>query len=190
VDTGGAWRTLSRVAEELSQHELERYAEQIERIGVEAQRRLKEARAIVIGASAAGCAAAAHLASCGVGYVAVVDGGAVAPADLLAQSVLYTPDLGANRAEAVAAKLGVLNTGTQAESYPVAVDEANAQAILIGHDVALDCGADLPLDATSSATGVALVTAQGEAAVDGLRAADDALALLAAPAQATQGAPA
>jgi sulfur-carrier protein adenylyltransferase/sulfurtransferase len=178
------------VAEELSEHELERYAEQIERIGVEAQRRLKQARAIVIGASAAGCAAAAHLTSCGVGYVAVVDGGAVAPADLCAQSVLYTPDLGANRAEAVAAKLGILNPGTQAESYPVAIDEANAEAILIGHDVALDCGAGLALDAASGATGVALVTTQGEGAVDGLRTADDALALLAAPAQAAEGVPA
>jgi len=76
------------VAEELSEHELERYAEQIQRIGVDAQRRLKEARAIVLGAGAAGGGAAAHLASCGVGYVAVVDGGVVAPADLCAQSIL------------------------------------------------------------------------------------------------------
>jgi molybdopterin/thiamine biosynthesis adenylyltransferase len=178
------------VAEELSEHELERYAGQIQRIGADAQRRLKEARAIVLGAGAAGGGAAAHLASCGVGYVAVVDGGVVAPADLCAQSVLYTPDLGANRAEAVAAKLGVLNPGTQAESYPVAIDEANAHAILIGHDVALDCGAGLPLEAPSAAAGIALVTSRGEAVVDGLRAASEALALLTAPAQATQGAPA
>jgi len=80
--------------------------------------------------------------------------------------------------------------GTQAESYPVAIDEANAHAILIGHDVALDCGAGLPLEAPSAAAGIALVTSQGEAAADGLRAAAEALTLLTAPAQATQAAPA
>ena len=124
---------------ELSESERERYSEQIERIGVEAQRRLKAARAIVLGAGAPGSAAAAQLVSSGVGYVGVVDGGVVGRADLCGQSLLYTPDVGANRAEAVAAKLGVLNTDTQAESYPVDVEEANARAILIGHDVALDC---------------------------------------------------
>jgi adenylyltransferase/sulfurtransferase len=167
------------VATELSEHELERYAEQIARIGRAAQQRLKEGRAIVIGARAAGSAAAAQLASCGVGYVGVVDGGTVARADLCGQSVLYTPDLGASRAEAVATKLGVLNPETRAESYPVAVDAANCQAILMGHDVALDCGAGLPLAEACSASGVALVTAAGSAALDGLRAADEALRLLA-----------
>jgi adenylyltransferase/sulfurtransferase len=176
------------VAAELSEQELERYAAQIERIGADAQVRLKGARAIVVGARAAGATAAAHLVSCGVGYVGVVDGGAVEPADLCGQSVLYTPDVGSNRAEAVVAKLVFLNTGTQAESYPVDVDEANARAILIGHDVALDCGAGLPLEEACAATGVALVGARSGTALDGLRAADDALALLAAPAPAAHGA--
>jgi molybdopterin-synthase adenylyltransferase len=190
ADTGGAWRTLNRVAEELSERELERYAEQIERIGIDAQRRLKGARAIVLGARATGSAAAAHLVACGVGYVGVVDGGAVAPADLCGQSVLYTPDVGSNRADAVVAKLAILNTGTQAESYPVDVEGANAAAILMGHDLALDCGAGLPLEEACDANGVALVIAQGSAARDGLRAAEEALELLAAPAQTRQGAPA
>jgi molybdopterin/thiamine biosynthesis adenylyltransferase len=112
----------------------------------------------------------------------------VAVGDLCAQSMLYTPDVGSNRAEAVTAKLGVLNPGTRAESYPVDMDEANHHAILMGHDVALDCGAGLPLEAACSANGVALVTARGTAAVDGLRAADEALEVLTAPARTTEGA--
>jgi molybdopterin/thiamine biosynthesis adenylyltransferase len=176
------------VAEELSQDEQERYAEQIERIGPAAQRRLKGARAIVVGVRAAGSTAAAQLASCGVGCVAVVDGGTVVAGDLCGQSVLYTPDLGANRAEAVAAKLGVLNPATRAESYPVDVDAANGDAIVMGHDVALDCGAGVALDEACRANEVALVRAGGSTALDGLRAADEALQLLAVPAPATEGA--
>jgi molybdopterin/thiamine biosynthesis adenylyltransferase len=179
------------VSTELSESERERYAEQIERIGVEAQQRLKGTRAIVLGTRAAGSAAAAHLVSSGVGYVAVVDGGAVERADLCGQSVLYTPDVGANRAEAVAAKLGILNTDTQTESYPVHVEEANAHAILTGHDMALDCrGGGLPLEETCRATGVALITAHGGTASDGLHAAEQALELLAAPAPVSEAAPA
>jgi molybdopterin/thiamine biosynthesis adenylyltransferase len=178
------------MATELSDQELERYAAQIERIGLAAQQRLKDARAIVIGAGAAGSTAAAHLISCGVGYVAVADGAAVCLGDLCAQSMLYTPDVGSNRAEAVAAKLGLLNTAARAESYPVDVEEANGHAILMGHDVALVCASGAPVEEAGRATGVTLVTAPGGAARDGLRAAEEALSLLATPAPAAQGAPA
>ena len=180
------------MAEELSEHELERYAEQIERIGVDGQRRLKApARSCSVRARPAS-AAAAQLASAGSGYVAVVDGGAVAPADLCGQSVLYTPDVGANRAEAVAAKLGILNTATQAESYPVDVDDANAprdpdrprrRARLPVTGLALEA-------ACARRPASRLLSARGGPPRDGLRAADEALELLAARAPATQGAPA
>jgi molybdopterin/thiamine biosynthesis adenylyltransferase len=176
------------VSTELSESERERYAEQIQRIGVEAQRRLKGARAIVLGARASGSAAAAHLVSSGVGYVGVVDGGNVDRADLCGQSLLYTPDVGSNRADAVAAKLGVLNTDTQAESYPVAIEEANADAILFGHDVAVDCRGGISLEKACHSTGVALVIADGSRAFDGLRAAEQALEMLAAASEVAEGA--
>jgi tRNA A37 threonylcarbamoyladenosine dehydratase len=182
VDAGGASPTLCGVPSQLSESESERYAEQVERIGVEAQRRLKDARAIVLGARAPGSAAAAHLVSCGVGYVGVVDGGVVVRPDLCGQSLLYTPDVGANRAEAVAAKLGVLNTDTQTESYPVDIEAANAHAILLGHDVAVDCRGGASLEESCRSAGVALVTAEGGHALDGLRAAEQALVILAAAA--------
>lgn len=176
------------MSSELSESERERYAAQIERIGVEAQRRLKGARAIVLGARAPGSAAAAHLVSSGVGCVGVVDGGVVDRADLCGQSLLYTPDVGSNRAEAVAAKLGVLNTDTQAESYPVDVEEANAHAILLGHDVAVDCRRGASLEDACRSTGVALVIADGSRALDGLRAAEQVLEMLAAASAVTEGA--
>ena len=155
------------MAADLSESELERYAAQIEHIGLDAQQRLKAARAIVIGAGPAGSAAAAELVSRGVGYVAVVDGATVSPRDLCGQAMLYTPDVGANRAEAVVAKLGVLNPHVHAESYPVDVDEQNAEAILMGHDLALDCTGALPGDVA----GMGLVTAAGDGPGAGIAAA-------------------
>ena len=157
--------------DDLSESEFERYAAQIERIGIDAQLRLKAARAIVIGAGPAGAAAAAELASRGVGYVAVVDGSTVALGDLCGQALLYTPDVGASRAEAVVAKLGILNPHVHAESYPVDVDERNAEAILIGHDLAIDCVGGIPAEVAD----VAVVRAEGADATDGLRAAARAI---------------
>ena len=173
---------------ELSESERERYSGQVDRIGLEAQQRLKAARAIVVGARAAGSAAAAHLVSSGVGYVGVVDGGAVEPADLCGQSLLYTPDVGSNRAEAVAAKLGLLNTHVQAEAYPVDADETNAQAIVIGHDVVVDCVGSGSLEPACGATGVRLLVTEGARAIDGLQVAEQALAALTATQAVTEGA--
>ena len=62
---------------DLSESELERYRARSSDLGIDGQLRLKGARAIVIGAGPAGSAAAAQLVSCGVGYVAVVDGATV-----------------------------------------------------------------------------------------------------------------
>ncbi len=160
---------------ELSESERERYSAQIERIGIDAQIRLKSARVIVIGAGPAGAAAAAELVSRGVGYVAIVDGATTALGDLCAQASLYTPDVGANRAEAVAAKLGVLNPNVQAEAYPVDVDEANASAIVMGHDVVLDFSGAGSLLAACADQGLELISADETGTVAGVIAAGAAI---------------
>jgi molybdopterin/thiamine biosynthesis adenylyltransferase len=144
------------VTNELSETERERYARQIEgELGLEGQLRLKAARAIVIGAGAGGAAAAAELVSRGVGYVAVVDGAPVRLEDLVGQAIYYTPDVGLNKADVLAAKLGLLNTDVQAEAYPVPLDAGNAGAIVAGHDAVLDCTHDPDVAAALAAAGVA-----------------------------------
>jgi molybdopterin/thiamine biosynthesis adenylyltransferase len=170
------------VSADLSESELQRYAAQIQHTGIDAQLRLKAARAIVIGAGPAGSIAAAALASRGVGYVAVVDGSSVQPADLVGQAMLYSPDVGANRAEAVVAKLGLLNPHVHAESYPVDVDAHNAAAIVLGHDIALDCTrAGEHLAAACAAADVQLLRAEGGDILAGAAAATAAIERLVAP---------
>jgi molybdopterin/thiamine biosynthesis adenylyltransferase len=189
-ESGEASRTLCDVPTDLSESELERYSEQIERIGVEGQLRLKSARAIVIGAGPAGSSAAAELVSRGMGYVAVVDGARTALGDLCGQAALYTPDIGANRAEAIAAKLGILNPNVQVDPYPVDVDEANAAAIVMGHDVALDFSraAAGALVAACAEHGVELISADSTGTVAGVIAAGAAISHVAAGVPAAEGA--
>jgi adenylyltransferase/sulfurtransferase len=173
------------VTNELSDAERERYADQVERgLGIEGQLRLKRAHAIVIGAGAAGSAAAAQLASCGVGQVAVVDGGVVGRPDLAGQALYYTPDLGESKADTLAAKLGMLNPEVLVDSYPVSLEARNAAAIVDGHEVVLDCTHDAEVRAALEAADVsALRSGPGHAA--GAALGDEALRTLAGlPAEA------
>ncbi len=168
----------------LSDSEHERYATQIEEIGVDGQERLKRSRAIVIGAGAAGAAAAAHLASCGVGYVGVVDGAAVGLGDLAAQTVYYTPDVGQGKADTLAGKLGLLNPEVHTESYPVHVDSQNAAAIAAGQDLALDCTAAAEVAEALAGAGVPVLRPAGR---DGAALGAEAVrTLLALPVEAVR----
>jgi len=166
------------VTTELSDAERARYASQIEGdLGVEGQMRLKQARAMVVGAGTVGAAAAAELASRGVGYVAVVDGGSVTLADLAGQALYYTPDVGESKADTIAAKLGLLNPEVQVESYPVHLEGANAAAIVEGHDMVLDCTHDeAAAESLDSSGATVLRMTDGR---PGVALAADAIALLA-----------
>jgi adenylyltransferase/sulfurtransferase len=126
---------------ELSEREIERYARQLvlpEWSGA-LQERLSRATAVVIGAGALGSPAAAYLAAAGVGRLGVVDGDWVEISNLQRQFLHFTPDLDAQKSESAAQKLGLLNTEITVEPYPVEVDADNAEAIVAGADVVLDC---------------------------------------------------
>ena len=125
----------------LSDAEVERYSRQLvlEEWSAQAQERLRDASAIVVGAGALGSPAAAYLAAAGVGRIGIVDSDPVELSNLQRQPLHFTPDIGTNKAESAAAKLGVLNPEVTVEPYPVRLDESNAAAIVTGADVVLDC---------------------------------------------------
>jgi adenylyltransferase/sulfurtransferase len=125
----------------LSDPELERYSRQLvlpEWSGA-AQERLKQATAIVIGAGALGSPAATYLAAAGVGRLGIVDEDVVELSNLHRQPLHQTPDVGRQKAENAAMKLGVLNPEVTLDSYPVRIDANNAAAIVMGADVVVDC---------------------------------------------------
>jgi molybdopterin/thiamine biosynthesis adenylyltransferase len=125
----------------LSDLELERYSRQLvmpEWSGA-AQERLRAASAIVVGAGALGSPVALYLAAAGVGRIGIVDDDAVELSNLHRQVLHFTPDLGIGKAQNAAVKLGALNPEIQVDPYPARVDEQNAEAIVMGADVVVDC---------------------------------------------------
>ena len=125
----------------LSEAELERYSRQLlmDDWGGAAQDRLKSARAMVIGAGALGSPVCTYLAAAGVGSLGVVDGDVVELSNLHRQPLFMSPDVGAPKAEVAAIKLGLLNPEVVVEPFPAELDAANAEAIVMGADVVVDC---------------------------------------------------
>jgi len=125
----------------LTAPELERYSRQLlmtEWSG-EAQERLWGARALVIGAGALGSPAATYLAAAGVGQLGIVDPDRVELSNLHRQPLHFTPDVGRPKAEVAGAKLNLLNPEVVVETHPVELTDRNAEAVVMGADVVLDC---------------------------------------------------
>ena len=125
----------------LSDRELERYSRQLvmQEWSGAAQERLRSASTMVVGAGALGSPAATYLVAAGVGRVGIVDEDDVELSNLHRQPLHFTPDVGARKAESAAGKLGLLNPEVVVEPFPARLDEQNAEAILAGADVVVDC---------------------------------------------------
>jgi adenylyltransferase/sulfurtransferase len=125
----------------LTEYEVERYSRQLvlpEWSG-EAQERLKNASVIVVGVGALGSPVGLYLAAAGVGRIGVVDSDAVEMSNLHRQPLHFTPDLGIGKADNAVVKLSALNPEVQVEAYPVRLEPMNAEPIVMGADLVVDC---------------------------------------------------
>jgi molybdopterin/thiamine biosynthesis adenylyltransferase len=125
----------------LDESDLERYSRQLvlpEWSG-EAQERLRDSSAMVIGLGALGSPVAAYLVGAGVGRVGIVDHDDVELSNLPRQPLHFTSDVGENKAQSAAAKLSLLNPTVLVEPYPARLGRMNAEMMLDGADVVVDC---------------------------------------------------
>jgi molybdopterin/thiamine biosynthesis adenylyltransferase len=148
----------------LGPEELERYARHIvlREIGGTGQRRLRDARVLVVGAGGLGSPALLYLAAAGVGTLRVVDDDAVSLSNLHRQILFGDADIGAPKIAVAAAALGRLNPHVTVEAREARLDADNADGLLAGCDAALD-GSDsfatrAAVNAACVAAGVPLIS--------------------------------
>src|SRR5674476_546023 len=124
----------------LSVQEIERYARHvlIPDVGMEGQRRLKNARVLVVGAGGLGSAALMYLAAAGVGTIGVVDPDVVELSNLQRQVVHGVADVGRLKSESAAQMLAAANPLVRVVRHDVRIDSANALEIIAGYDLVLD----------------------------------------------------
>jgi molybdopterin/thiamine biosynthesis adenylyltransferase len=124
----------------LSPEELERYARHIvlRELGGPGQRRLRAARALVVGAGGLGCPALVYLAAAGVGALGIVDDDDVSLSNLQRQTLFATEDVGRPKAERAAAALARLNPHVALAPMRLRLGPAAAAALVPDWDVVLD----------------------------------------------------
>jgi adenylyltransferase/sulfurtransferase len=124
----------------LSVREIERYARHvlIPDVGMEGQRRLNNARVLVVGAGGLGSPALMYLAAAGVGTIGLVDDDVVELSNLQRQVIHGVADLGRRKSESAADRLASVNPMVRVVRHDVRIDSANALEIISGYDLVLD----------------------------------------------------
>jgi len=124
----------------LSKNEVERYSRHvlIPEVGMEGQRRLKNARVLVVGAGGLGSPALMYLAAAGVGTIGVADDDVVEMSNLQRQVVHGVSDVGRLKSESAAQRLASVNPLVQVVRHDVRIDSTNALAIIDGYDIVVD----------------------------------------------------
>ncbi|MEX5266254.1 molybdopterin-synthase adenylyltransferase MoeB [Kocuria sp. CPCC 204721] len=127
-------------ASDLSREELERYSRHLTlpQLGEEGQRRLKNARVLVIGAGGLGAPALQYLAAAGVGTIGVVDDDVVSVSNLQRQVVHGMADIGRPKVDSAADAVARLNPLVTVHRHPERLSTDNALEIFSGYDLIMD----------------------------------------------------
>ncbi|QMS55570.1 molybdopterin-synthase adenylyltransferase MoeB [Kocuria varians] len=143
MSAGTPFEPLVGPAERLTREELERYSRHLtlERFGPEGQRRLKNARVLVVGAGGLGAPALQYLAAAGVGTLGVVDDDVVSVSNLQRQVIHTVEDLGRPKVDSAADAVARLNPLVTVRTHDTRLTTENALEILGQYDLVLD-GAD------------------------------------------------
>lgn len=108
-------------------------------LGPDAQERFGAAHALIVGMGGLGAPAAQFLASAGVGRLTLCDADRVDLTNLQRQILYATPDIGALKVDAAAARLHAVNPEIRIDRIASRVDAGSLPALVATASVVLDC---------------------------------------------------
>jgi molybdopterin/thiamine biosynthesis adenylyltransferase/rhodanese-related sulfurtransferase len=135
---GGAWQAAS--AGLLTEAQMRRYARQtlIPEIGQKGQRKLLDAKVLLIGAGALGSPSALYLAASGVGTIGLVDDDVVEESNLQRQVLHGADRLGMRKVDSAEQTIRGLNPETVVVKHAERLDAGNVERLIAGYDVIVD----------------------------------------------------
>ena len=125
----------------LSNEQIERYARHIimKDVGVRGQKKLLNARVLIIGAGGLGSPAAMYLAAAGVGTIGIVDNDVVDLSNLQRQILHGTANLGQPKVDSARETLEQLNPDVEVKTYHCQVCAENIMELIAEYDFVLEC---------------------------------------------------
>jgi adenylyltransferase/sulfurtransferase len=136
----GSLPPLVEPAAELTKEEVARYSRHliIPDVGVDGQKRLKNAKVLVVGAGGLGSPALLYLAAAGVGTLGIVDFDVVDESNLQRQIIHGQSDIGRPKAESARDSIAETNPFVRVNVHNVGLSTENALEIFSGYDLILD----------------------------------------------------
>jgi molybdopterin/thiamine biosynthesis adenylyltransferase/rhodanese-related sulfurtransferase len=131
---------LVEPAGELTRDEVARYSRHlvIPDLGVDGQKRLKNARVLVIGAGGLGAPTLLYLAAAGVGTIGIVDDDVVEESNLQRQIIHGVGDIGRSKAQSARDSIAEINPLVRVRLHEVRLDRHNAVDLFEDYDLILD----------------------------------------------------
>ncbi len=125
---------------ELTNQELNRYSRHLilPEVGLTGQRRLKNARVLLVGAGGLGAPVSLYLAAAGVGHLGVVDFDVVDESNLHRQVIHGTRDVGRLKIASAADRIYDVNPRVNVETHEARLTSQNALEILADYDIIVD----------------------------------------------------
>ncbi len=131
---------------DLGPEELQRYARHLilPEVGIAGQRKLKDARVLIVGVGGLGSPAALYLAAAGVGMLGLVDFDVVESSNLQRQVLHGTSAVGKLKLASAAERISDVNPHVAVTLHEAHLTSHNALDILAGYDVILDGSDNFP----------------------------------------------
>ncbi len=131
---------LVEPAAELTIDEVRRYSRHliIPDVGMSGQKRLKNAKVLVIGAGGLGSPALLYLAAAGVGTLGIVDFDVVDESNLQRQVIHGQSDIGKPKAQSAKESIAQTNPLVQVVVHAERLDNSNVMGIFAGYDLIVD----------------------------------------------------
>ncbi|GMO18957.1 MAG: molybdopterin-synthase adenylyltransferase MoeB [Spirochaetaceae bacterium] len=124
----------------LSDDDVKRYSRHIllPEIGVRGQKRLKDARVLIVGTGGLGAPLALYLAAAGTGTLGLIDYDVVEESNLQRQVIHSTADIGRPKVESARDRVLGINPSLNVIIYDDKLSAENAKAIIGNYDVVVD----------------------------------------------------
>jgi molybdopterin/thiamine biosynthesis adenylyltransferase/rhodanese-related sulfurtransferase len=121
----------------LSAVQRQRYARHlsVDEVGEEGQRKLLEAKVLLIGAGGLGSPAALYLAAAGVGTIGIIDNDIVDLSNLQRQVIHSEATVGMRKTESARRFINALNSDVKVVEHNEMLDSSNAQALFEQYDI-------------------------------------------------------
>ena len=128
------------MSEKLNKRDIEKYSRQIilKNVGALGQRKIQEAKVLIIGMGGLGCPAAEFLTRSGIGKLGIVDHDKVSLSNIHRQTLYTEKDINKSKVKIAKKKLNEINTKTKIDIFNYKLNKIKFNKIIKNYDYIID----------------------------------------------------